>query len=385
MNLGAFTEYWRKAVLKTKNYVTSPQARELERELAAVRDEKQTLHSELSNVHAELDGIRSRDKEERNELEQRIGHIEAERDAAHLHIQTLQNSLADAASRLDSTETRVNLLDTRFQKERSKHQSELQETRERTRQQARRLNWAMMVAGLAFLLGTMASVTKTWDTRNNAHVLTELSRDIKDIKASMQQQLGSMRESLEEYQLSLFSEKVCVQTHDAEQGVTGKWQQQQERTATDTIKSSSTYKHHPHIKHRTKPEMQVFFEENAGELGVISLSSGLQYRVLSRGSGKSPKSTDRVVFDYRAFLPDGTELYNSYKEGEPIAFSIDQVMPGLQEALLRMAEGAQWELYIPPALAYQGGTRKRRKYGYEPLIYTVELKSVIEGGESIEN
>ena len=238
MNLGAFTEYWRKAVLKTKNYVTSPQARELERELAAVRDEKQTLHSELSNVHAELDGIRSRDKEERNELEQRIGHIEAERDAAHLHIQTLQNSLADAASRLDSTETRVNLLDTRFQKERSKYQSELQEARERTRQQARRLNWAMMVAGLAFLLGTMACVTKIWDTRNNAHVLTELSRDIKGIKASMQQQLGSMRESLEEYQLSLFSEKVGVQTHDAEQEVTGKWQQQQERTATDTTKSS---------------------------------------------------------------------------------------------------------------------------------------------------
>jgi FKBP-type peptidyl-prolyl cis-trans isomerase len=87
------------------------------------------------------------------------------------------------------------------------------------------------------------------------------------------------------------------------------------------------------------------------------------------------------VFDYRAYLPDGTELYNTYNETEPARFSIEQVVnPGLQQALQRMEEGAQWELYIPPALAYRGGTRKHRKHGFEPLIYVVELKSVIKGG-----
>jgi FKBP-type peptidyl-prolyl cis-trans isomerase len=124
--------------------------------------------------------------------------------------------------------------------------------------------------------------------------------------------------------------------------------------------------------------MEAFFEENAGELGVISLESGLQYRVLSQGTGRSPSPGDGVVFDYRAFLTDGTVLYNSYEEADPVVFDIDQVMPGLQEALLRMEEGAAWELYIPPDLAYRGNVRNRKNYGYEPLVYVVELRSVIE-------
>jgi FKBP-type peptidyl-prolyl cis-trans isomerase/archaellum component FlaC len=370
--------YWQKAALKVKRYVSSTQARKLERELASARDEKQSLLSELPNVHTELDGIRSRNKEELNKLEQRIGSIESERESAHQQIQTLRNSLTEAASRLDSWETRVNLLDTQMEEERRKHQSELQEAQDRTRQQERRLNWVVMVAGVAFLLGVVASVTNIRDTRNNARLMAELNRDI---KASMEQQLGSMRESLEEYQ----REKSNGQALYTEPAVAGNQERPTGLTATETVTDSSAYAHHPHNKHRTKPEMKAFFEENARELGVISLASGLQYKILSHGSGKSPKTTDRVVFDYRAFLSDGTELYNSYNEPEPVAFSFDQVMPGLQEALLRMEEGAQWELYIPPALAYRKGTRKRGKYGYEPLIYVVELKSVIEGGQSIEN
>jgi FKBP-type peptidyl-prolyl cis-trans isomerase len=376
--LNKLGQYWRKAVFKTRNYVSSQRTKKLEREPAAARDEKQPLLSELANVHTELASISSRNKEELNKLEQRIGHIESERNAAHQQIKTLQNSLTEAASRLDSTETRVNQLNTKLGKEYSKHQRELQETKDRTRQQGRRLNWVMMLAGFAFLLGTMASVINIRDTRNNARILAELSRDIKE---SMEQQLGSMRESLEEYQ----REKTNGQALYTEPALVRKREEPLDRSVMESVIGSSTYAYHPHTKHRTKPEMQAFFEENARESGVNTLSSGLQYKVLNSGSGRSPKTTDKVVFDYRAFLPDGTELYSSYDETEPVAFNIDQVMPGLQEAFLLMEEGAQWELYVPPALAYRGGTRKRRKYGYEPLIYVVELKSVIEGGQSIEN
>lgn len=371
-------QYWHKAVYKARHYVSSQRVRKLERELAAVRDEKQPPPSELSTVHAELASIRSRNKEELNKLEQRIAQIESERNAAHQQIQTLRSSLTEAASRLDSTEARVNLLNTKLEKEYKKHQREMREEQDKIRQQGRRLNWVMMVAGLAFLLGTMVSVTIIRDTRNNTRILAELSRDI---KVSMEQQFGGMRESLEEY----WREKTNAQALDSEPTVVSKREKSQDRSVMRSVVGSSTYAYHSHTRHRSKPEMQAFFEENARELGVTTLSSGLQYKVLSSGSGRSPKTTDKVVFDYQAFLPDGTELYNSYDETEPVAFSIGQVMPGLQEALLRMEEGAQWELYVPPALAYRGGTRKHRKYGYEPLIYVVELKSVIEGSQSIEN
>lgn len=124
--------------------------------------------------------------------------------------------------------------------------------------------------------------------------------------------------------------------------------------------------------------MRTFFEENARQLGVISLDSGLQYKVLSRGNGRRPGPADRVVFDYQTFLADGTEIYNSYHEKEPAVFGIDEVVPGLREALQRMDEGAQWELYVPPRLAHKGVRKRGRgKQAFEPFIYVVELKSVM--------
>jgi FKBP-type peptidyl-prolyl cis-trans isomerase FklB len=132
--------------------------------------------------------------------------------------------------------------------------------------------------------------------------------------------------------------------------------------------------------------MRAFFEENARELGVVSLDSGLQYKVLSHGNGRKPGPTDRVVFEYRTFLADGTQIYSSYSEAEPATHSVAEVVPGLREALQRMDEGAQWELYLPPRLAHKGVRKRGRgKLAFEPLIYVVELKTVMEGGRIIEN
>lgn len=378
-------KYWQKAVLKSKNYVSSLRARKLEHTLAAARNEKQPLLVEIPSIGAEIDTIRSRDKEQLKEFEQRLGHIESEREAAHYQLQKLQRSLAEAITRLESTETQAGLLNTKLEKERRKHQCEMQEAQDRARLQVRRLNQVLFVAGFALLLGIVASVTKVWDTQDNARALAELSRDIKGIKASMEQQLGSMRESLEEYQLPLFDEMAGGQSPDSNPALARKPEEQPDSQQAKSATALSTFRYHPHNKYRTRPEMKAFFEENAREMGVISLASGLQYKVLSNGTGRSPDLGDKVVFDYRVFLPDGTEIYNSYDEAESVVFSIDKAMPGLREALLRMEVGARWELYIPPALAYRGGTRKRKRYGYEPLIYIVELRSVVERGQSIEN
>ncbi len=112
------------------------------------------------------------------------------------------------------------------------------------------------------------------------------------------------------------------------------------------------------------------------------MPSGMQYKVLKRGSGGSPKATDMVVIDYRTFLPNKTELYSTYNEDEPATVGLDEVSPGLREALTHMKVGAVWELHIPPALAYRGDTRKQGVFGLEPILYVVELISVIEEGTS---
>jgi FKBP-type peptidyl-prolyl cis-trans isomerase FklB len=123
-------------------------------------------------------------------------------------------------------------------------------------------------------------------------------------------------------------------------------------------------------------QSQAFLAENAKKEGVVTLDSGLQYRVIKDGKGKSPQSTDSVSVNYRATLFDGTELDNSYERGKPSTYQMQKVIRGWREALLLMKEGAHWELYIPPELGYGKRGMRNRIPPNSALIYEVELIAV---------
>jgi FKBP-type peptidyl-prolyl cis-trans isomerase FklB len=97
---------------------------------------------------------------------------------------------------------------------------------------------------------------------------------------------------------------------------------------------------------------EAFLAENAKKEGVVTLPSGLQYKVIEEGSGKTPKASDTVTVNYRGTLIDGKEFDSSYKRGEPATFPVSGVIAGWTEALQLMKEGAKWQLVIPPGLAY---------------------------------
>lgn len=99
-------------------------------------------------------------------------------------------------------------------------------------------------------------------------------------------------------------------------------------------------------------EGEAFLTENAEKEGVVSLPSGLQYKIVSAGTGPQPGPEDTVSVHYRGTLIDGTEFDSSYKRGQPISFPVTGVIAGWTEALQLMKEGAKWELYIPSELAY---------------------------------
>ncbi len=120
----------------------------------------------------------------------------------------------------------------------------------------------------------------------------------------------------------------------------------------------------------------AFLAANKEKVGVATLPSGLQYKVLSAGSGKTPQATDRVTLNYRSGLADGTELDSSYRHDRPATFQVARVIKGLAEALLRMKEGDKWELYIPPDLAYGRQNLRGRIPPNSALVYEVELLSV---------
>ncbi len=97
---------------------------------------------------------------------------------------------------------------------------------------------------------------------------------------------------------------------------------------------------------------EAFRAENGKQEGVVTLPSGLQYKVIEEGSGKTPSAADTVTVNYRGTLIDGSEFDSSYKRGEPATFPVGGVIPGWTEALQLMKEGAKWQLVIPPDLAY---------------------------------
>jgi len=127
-----------------------------------------------------------------------------------------------------------------------------------------------------------------------------------------------------------------------------------------------------------KKEGEVFLAENKKKDGVKTLPSGLQYKVVKAGTGKKPKLTDTVTTQYRGTLIDGTEFDSSYRRGQPVSFQVTGVIPGWTEALQLMEEGAKWQLFIPPNLAYGERGAGRDIGPNATLIFEIELVSIQE-------
>jgi FKBP-type peptidyl-prolyl cis-trans isomerase FklB len=122
-------------------------------------------------------------------------------------------------------------------------------------------------------------------------------------------------------------------------------------------------------------EGKAFLAENGKKDDVKTLPSGLQYKVITEGSGKTPAAKDTVTVHYRGTLIDGTEFDSSYSRGKPATFGVDRVIKGWTEALQLMKAGAKWQLFIPADLAY--GQRSTGSIGpNSTLIFDVELISV---------
>ena len=121
---------------------------------------------------------------------------------------------------------------------------------------------------------------------------------------------------------------------------------------------------------------EAFLDEYSKKEGVTTLPSGLQYKVITVGAGKSPQKSDKVTVHYRGTLIDGTEFDSSYSRNKPATFGVGQVIPGWTEALQLMKEGDKWELVVPSKLAYGERGAGTRVPANSTLVFEVELISV---------
>ena len=117
-------------------------------------------------------------------------------------------------------------------------------------------------------------------------------------------------------------------------------------------------------------------DENKTKEGVVTLPSGLQYKIIKAGNGKKPIGSDTVECHYRGTLINGKEFDSSYSRGEPAAFPVSGVIPGWTEALKLMPVGSKWQLFIPSNLAY-GAQGAGADIGPDAtLIFEVELLAI---------
>lgn len=122
-------------------------------------------------------------------------------------------------------------------------------------------------------------------------------------------------------------------------------------------------------------EADKFLMDNKKNKGVVVLPSGLQYKVLTEGTGAIPKKTDKVKVHYKGTLIDGTVFDSSYKRGEPIVLGVNEVISGWTEALQLMPVGSKWMLYVPSDLGY-GGRATGAIKPFSSLVFEVELLGI---------
>jgi len=130
------------------------------------------------------------------------------------------------------------------------------------------------------------------------------------------------------------------------------------------------------LSEKNKKEGEAFLAANKTKEGVVTLPSGLQYKILKAGDGKKPAASDSVVCNYRGTLIDGTEFDSSYKRGEPATFPVSGVIKGWTEALQLMPVGSKWQLVVPSELAYGERGAGGDIAPNSTLIFEVELLSI---------
>lgn len=122
---------------------------------------------------------------------------------------------------------------------------------------------------------------------------------------------------------------------------------------------------------------EQFLKLNAKQDSVQTTASGLQYKVITMGTGEIPQKTDRVKVDYEGRLIDGTVFDSSYKRGKSATFPVGQVIAGWTEALCMMPVGSKWEVYVPQELGY--GDREQQKIPpFSCLVFTIELHEIVK-------
>jgi FKBP-type peptidyl-prolyl cis-trans isomerase FklB len=127
------------------------------------------------------------------------------------------------------------------------------------------------------------------------------------------------------------------------------------------------------VANANKAKSAAFMSANKSKKGIVSLPSGLQYRIIEDGTGKQVLPTSEVTVHYRGSLSDGLEFDSSFARGEPVKFKVNEVIKGWQESLSRMKVGDHWQIFVPPEMAYGERGQPPRIGPNQALVFDIKV------------
>jgi len=225
---------------------------------------------------------------------------------------------------------------------------------------------AVSILGLLYGIGVGAAEEPA-EVKTGAPESTaiEINTDEEKVNYSLGFELGN---DLKRQELELVPEALLKGAEDAVSGGKPLVKPTQRAAALKEIKEKRAQ--------ANLEQAQAFLARIAEKEGVVTLPSGLLYREVQAGEGKSPGADNSVVVIYRCTFIDGTEFDSSHDRDKPSTFQMKKVIKGWREALQRMKEGAKWELFVPPELAYGKRGMRNRIPPNSALVYEVELIAV---------
>ena len=216
----------------------------------------------------------------------------------------------------------------------------------------------------ASILFSTASIAKIIDTEidkisYSLGVKTAESFTENSITINPESFYQGMLDKTENIKTALTEEEIEQTLRKFQENLIANSQSKQERIAAENLNKSNN-----------------FLENNKSQQGIVTLPSGLQYKIITEGNGKSPLLKDTVTVHYKGTLLDGTEFDSSYKRNKPATFPVSNLIKGWQEALQIMKTGAKWQLFIPPELAYGTSGQGPLIQPNSALIFEMELLSI---------
>ena len=314
-------------------------------------------------------------------LEQRLHLLETEHAATERQLHVVEKELAVTATDLEKTTVQVQTLAQDLEEGQQLYLQSVQETQLQIRKQEMRLNWLRLISVFALLLAAVACAILIWDVQKNAGLLAGMSSDIKQLMITVEQQGGLSQPAAPDTPADMPVEPHMKLPPLPDQSRTPYPESLPPvpdfLPPVNAIPTDETPAGMDVDAAASTDEAREFFARNATMPDMVSLPSGVQYRVVRQGDGKSPGINDWVVVDYLGMTPDGSIFDNTYDSGQRAIFGMNGLLPGWQEPLLRMQEGSEFEVYVPPEIANIGGISSLSKQAGEPGIYLIELIQVV--------